>query len=211
MRTVRIILYILAGGTAGEHQNGVQTGFNAGNNIGIHAVADHSRLVRVHTKQAQTGAHHQRVRLADIVCGLAGGQLNRRNQCAACRNDALLGRAGQVGVGRDQARALVDQINGLEDGLIVVGVGLTRDNVIRVNIVHHDARLVQRTNQTGRTDNIRRCVRLLAGDELRGSQRGSVEMLLTDLQTHACQLLLKLKRRTLGGVGQKEEALVLAL
>ena len=36
-------------------------------------------------------------------------------------------------------------------------------------------------------------------------------MLLTDLQTHAGQLLLQLKRRTLGGIGQKEEALVLAL
>ena len=165
----------------------------------------------MHAKQAQTGTHHQRVRLADIVCGLAGSQLNRRNQCAACRNNALLGRAGQIGVGRDQARALVDQIDRLENGLIVVGVGFTRDNVIRVNIVHHDARLVQRTNQTGRTDNIRRCVRLLAGDKLRGSQRGSVEMLLADLQTHAGQLLLQLKRRTLGGVGQEKEALVFTL
>ena len=36
-------------------------------------------------------------------------------------------------------------------------------------------------------------------------------MLLADLQTHACQLLLQLKRRTLGGVGQEKEALVLAL
>ena len=36
-------------------------------------------------------------------------------------------------------------------------------------------------------------------------------MLLTDLQTHTGQLLLKLKRRTLGGVGQKEEALVFTL
>ena len=167
--------------------------------------------MRVHTKQAQTGTHHQRVRLADIVRGLAGGQLDRRNQCAACRNNALLGRAGQIGVGGDQARALVDQINGLEDGLIVVGVGLARNNVIRVHIIHHDARLVQRTNQTGRADHIRGCVRLLAGDKLCRSQRGSVEMLLTDLQTHAGQLLLQLERRTLGGVGQKEEALVLTL
>ena len=36
-------------------------------------------------------------------------------------------------------------------------------------------------------------------------------MLLTDLQTHAGQLLLQLERRTLGGVGQEKEALVFTL
>lgn len=36
-------------------------------------------------------------------------------------------------------------------------------------------------------------------------------MLFSDLQAHAGELLLKLKRRALGGVGQEEKALVLLL
>ena len=93
-------------GDAGEDEHGGHAAFHAGDNVRIHPVADHDGLGAVAAETLESGAHHQRVRLADIVCGLAGGQLNRRNQCAACRNNALLGRAGQVGVGRNQARAL---------------------------------------------------------------------------------------------------------
>ena len=165
----------------------------------------------MHAQQAQAGAHHQRVGLADVIRGFAGRQLDRGDQRAAGGDDALLGRAGQVGVGRDQARALVDQIDRFEDGLVVVGVGLARDNVVRVHVVHHDAGLVQRADQAGRADDIGGSAGLLAGDELRGRERGGVKMLLADLKPHARQLLLELERRALGRVGQEKEALVFLL
>ena len=165
----------------------------------------------MYAEQAQTGAHHERIGLADVVRGLAGRQLDRRDERTARRNDALLGRAGQVGVGRDETRALVDQIDRLENGLVVIGIGLARDDIIRVDVVHHDAGLVQRADQTGSADDICGCVRLLARDEARRGERRGIEVLLADLQTHACQLLLQLERRTLGGVGQEQKALVFPL
>ena len=105
VRTVCVVLHFRARGAAAQHEHGVQTGLDAGNDVGVHAVADHDRLVRMYAEQAQTGAHHERIGLADVVRGLAGRQLDRRDERTARRDDALLGRAGQVGVGRDEARA----------------------------------------------------------------------------------------------------------
>ena len=93
----------------------------------------------MHAEQAQTRAHHERIRLADKIRLLAGRHLNRRNQRAAARHNAVFGRAGQVRVGADELRALVDEAHRIDDVVIAERLRLTNNDIIRIDIVNRDA------------------------------------------------------------------------
>ena len=53
----------------------------------------------------------------------------------------------RVAVRADQARALEHELDGLNDVFIVIVVALADDDIVGVDIVHGDARVVQRHNQ----------------------------------------------------------------
>src|SRR5579884_1572486 len=75
-RSIRETFYLLARGYSGEHENSAQTALNAGNNIGIHTISNHYRVLRMSIKCAQCGTHHERVRFANEVRFDAGSLAN---------------------------------------------------------------------------------------------------------------------------------------
>ena len=72
--TIGEAFYLLTGGDAGQHQDGAQTALQPGDDIGIHAVTDHHRVLRMSIEAAQGRAHHQWIRFANkdspehIIC-----------------------------------------------------------------------------------------------------------------------------------------------
>ena len=64
-------------GDAGEDEDGVHFGFDAGEDIGIHAVADDRRFFPNTSQFFQRSSHHQRIRFADKVAFFSGGRLDR--------------------------------------------------------------------------------------------------------------------------------------
>lgn len=83
-------------GDAGEDEHRGHAAFHAGDDVRVHPVADHDGLGAVAAETLEPGAHHQRIRLADKVCLLVGRQLNRRNHCAAARQDTTQTRHLQI-------------------------------------------------------------------------------------------------------------------
>jgi len=57
-RTIRESLHLLAAGDAGEHEDSIEAALGAADDVGVHAVADHHRLLGVGAERAQRGAHH---------------------------------------------------------------------------------------------------------------------------------------------------------
>ena len=210
-RAVGILVHVLPGGAAGEHQHGVQAGLQARDHVGVHAVAHHHRVLGVHAQHLQARAHHQRIGLAHEVGLLAGGQLHGGNQRAAGGGDALLHGAGEVGVGGDEPRAVHHQPHGLGDDLVVVAGGLAHDHVVGIHVVHGDAAVVERVEQARRADDKGGAAGGLAAEEVGGGQGAGVEVLLAHVQAHAHQLLAQLLGGALAGVGEEEKLLVLLI
>ena len=104
-RTVRILFDIFPSHHAGEYEYRVQSGFNTCNDIGIHAVADDRGIFGVNAQHPKPCTHHQRIRLADVVCRFPGRQLYGSYECAAGGDDTILRRSGQIIVRADQAGA----------------------------------------------------------------------------------------------------------
>src|SRR5262249_37895232 len=89
-------------GDAGQHQEGAHPGLQAGQDVGVHAVADHRGGLRVGAYRVEPGPHHQRVGLADEVRLLAGGGGDQGGDRAGGGQIALGGGADVVGVGGDE-------------------------------------------------------------------------------------------------------------
>ena len=90
---------------AGEHEHGVQARLDAGDDVGVHAVADHAGVLGVRADAVQRRPEHHRVRLADDVGLLADRLRDERRDRAGRGQHAVDRRAGRVGVRRDEPRA----------------------------------------------------------------------------------------------------------
>ena len=108
--------------------------------VGVHPVADHRRRLRVGLDRVQRRAHHQRVRLADVVGLDAGRAADQRRDRAGRRQRAVGRRAGRVGVRGDEARAGGDEADRLRDALEAVGPRLAEHDVVRVALGQRVAR-----------------------------------------------------------------------
>ena len=62
-----ILFHGFTGADAREHEDRPHPGLGSGEDVGIHAVADHERVGRVGIELAERGPHHQRIGLADEV------------------------------------------------------------------------------------------------------------------------------------------------
>ena len=155
----------------------------------------------MHIEQAQACTHHERIRLADEISLLARRQLNRRNQRTAGGDDAEIRGAGEVAVGSDEARTVVDEADSLKNHVIVVGIGFADNNIVGVDVVHGDAHVVKRVDKTGAADNIGAAAGSLRMNEFGCGLGAGVEMAFVDLQSQTQQLLLQLLRTALAGVG----------
>ena len=120
----------------------------------------------------------------------------------------LARRPREVGIRGDQPRAVQNQPDGLGDDLVIIACRLADDHVIRVDVIHRDAYVVQRVQKPRRADHERGAARRLLFEKCGGGQRAGIEMLLADVQPHALQLLPQLLGRPLRRVGQEQKPLV---
>ena len=91
-RSIRKSIDHLARRHAGQDEHGFESGFSADAHIGIHAIADHDRILGMFVEMAQCGAHHQRIRLADEVGLHTRGRFDEgRNRTAGRHQAAFAG------------------------------------------------------------------------------------------------------------------------
>jgi len=143
-----------SGGDTGENQNRICTGFQTGNDVSVHAVADDDGFVGVAAKHPQAGTHHERVGFAAKIGLLAGGQFNGSDKRAAGGGNAAFNGAGDIGVGTDQLGTGHDQIGGLGQRFQRVGLAFADDLLVGIDIVHRDAGVVERIMQSGSADGV---------------------------------------------------------
>ena len=79
-RAVGEVIDVLLGGDTAENQHRVYVGFDARNDVGIHAVADEGDVLAVTAEKSQTVSKHNRVGLAHKICLLARCDLNGSNK-----------------------------------------------------------------------------------------------------------------------------------
>ena len=137
--------------------------------------------LRVRLDRVQRRAHHQRVRLADVVRLDAGRAADQRRDRARRRQRPVGARAGRVGVGRDEARALADQPDRPRDPLERVRAGLAEHDVVRRAVVQRVAGVVQRGRQARLADHVRGAARALVVQEAGGRERRGPDRLLGQL------------------------------
>ncbi len=112
---------------------------------------------------------------------------------------------GDVGVGRDEPRALVDEPDRGGDGLEGVGPGLAEHDVLRVPLGHHVADLVQGGGQPGLADDVRRTPGALVVEELRGRERAGPDRVLGYVDPGPVQPRLQVTRGEDRVVRQQQE------
>ena len=127
------------------------------------------------------------------------------------RNEALLGRPGDVRVGPDQFGPFMDQLNRAFQSLIAVGAGLAYDHVIRVAVVHGEAGVIEGICQARLADDIGAASLALPGKELGRGQSARVEVHLVHIHTQAKQFFAQLPGRAFAAVGQKQEQFLFPL
>ena len=108
-RPVREPFGVLARRHAGQHQDRLHAGLEAGDDVGVHAVADHRGRLGVRVERVERGAHHERVRLADEVGLDARRAADQRGHRAGRRQRPSGDGPVGVGVGGDEPRARGDQ------------------------------------------------------------------------------------------------------
>lgn len=202
---------LLPAGDAGEDEDGVQAALDAGDDICVHPVTDDSGVLGMTAQNVQACPHHQGIWLADVIGGLARGQLDGGDQGAAGGDQALLRGAGQVAVGANEPGTVLDEAHGPADVLIGVTQGLAHDDIVRGHIVKGDALLIQGVEQARLPDDEGSGPGHLVGNEFGGGQGAGVKMLFIDVQAHAGELGLQFPLGLAAVVGEEEEFLVFLL
>lgn len=201
-----------ARGHAAEHEHGRHAALHTGDDVGVHAVADHDGLAGMAAEDAQTGAHHEPgVRLAAEICLLSGGDLHRRSKRAARGGDALVRRAAGVGIRADELCAREHEIRRLRECVERIRPRLADDDIVGIDVVHGDAAVIERVEQSRLAEGVYRAAGRLIGQKGRRGQCAGVKMLLRHIESHALELLAQLARGHAAVVGQKQVFLVLVL
>ena len=112
-------------------------------------------------------------------------------------------RAVRIEIGGDQLGTADDHAHGGFDQFEVERPSLADDDVIRIVIDDGVAVLMQGRQQSAFADDERRAVRLLLRQEARRGHRAGEDVLVLDLDAHACQLGDDVAAGALAVVGQK--------
>ena len=187
----------------------MQARLDAGDDVGVHAVANHAGVLGVRTDLVHRRAEHHGVRLAHDVGLLAGGLGDEGGDGTRCGHRALGARARGIRVGDDEARPVTDETDGLGDRLERVVAGLADDHVVGVALGHDEADLVQRRRDASLSDHERRTAGNLRVQEVRGGQRRGPQALLRHLEARCLESGAQVAWREDRVVGEHEEGLVL--
>ncbi len=166
--------HVLTSGHAGEHQNGFHTGFDSGDDVGIHAVADHNCILGVDVQVVKGGTHHEGVGFANEEGAVAAGLFDEGSHGTTGGHNAFLGGAGRIGVGGDEVGTGGDQADGFGDELQVVGVGFAQHYVVGIVIGDDVTDTVDGLGQATFADDKGGAARLLGAQEM-GSGHGRGE------------------------------------
>ena len=112
---------------------------------------------------------------------------DQRGDAAGRRQGALVARAAAVGVGGDEARAVLDQPDRLGDRLERVGAGLAEHDVVGVAVGHHVADVVHRRDQAALPHDVRRTAGALLVEEVGGGQGRGEDVVLRHVDAAAEQ------------------------
>ena len=165
----------------------------------------------MYSEQLEPGAHHERVRFADVVCLLAGRKLDGSQKRAAGGSDTVLGGTRQVVVRADELCAVVDETYRLGYHLKAVASVLADDHIVGVHVVVGDAHVIECVLNAVLAHYECRASGRLTVQKLRCRKRTGVEVRFVNVKSESAQLLLKLTRRILPRVGQKKKFLVVFL
>ena len=157
------------------------------------------------SEPVERAPHHQRVRLADVVGLPPGRGADQRRHRAGGGQLARLARTARVRVGGDEPGTALDQPDRPGDRLERIGAGLAQHHVVGVAVGHHVADVVQGGGEPGLADDVRRTIRPLVEQELRGGQGGGPDRLLRDVDPAAEQPRAQVPGRVDRVVGQDEE------
>ena len=108
-----------------------------------------------------------------------------------------------------QLCALDHEIRRLGQRIERVRATLSDNDIVGVDIVHSDARIVERVEQPRLTDNERRAAGCLIAQESRRCERARIEMPLGHVEPHACELLIQFAWGIAAVICQKQIFLLL--
>ena len=165
----------------------MQARLEPGDDVGVHAIADHRRVLGVRLDRVQRRSHHQRVGLPDVVGLDTRGPAHQGRHAAGGGQRTVRGGADVVGVGGDEARARHDQADRPGDPLEAVRARLAEDHIVGFAIGERVADVVQRRRQTDLADNERGPSGTLLLQELRGRERRGPDRLLGHVQAARVQ------------------------
>ena len=148
---------------------------------------------------------HHGVGLAHVIRFALGGRSDQGRHGPGGRQCAFSRGAGDIGVGGDEARPVVDQADRAGDGLKGIGAGLAQHHEIRAGIAHHEAGLVHGRGQPGFADDERRALGRLIGEKSGGGQGRCPDLLLGYLEPTARQLGGQITRGVHRVVGQHQK------
>jgi len=199
------------GGSTGKNKNGFHAGFKTGNNVGVHSVADHNRFVGMAVKKAKTGSHHKGVWFSAEISLFAGGNFNRCNKSAAGRHNSVFNGSGNIGVRSDKLCAVSYKVRRFGNGIERIGFSFAYYNVIRVDVVHGDSRIIKSVEKGRFANGINAAAGSLFFKKSGGSESACVKMVFGNIKSHSGKFLLKLTGSVAAVVGKEKEFFVFGM
>ena len=200
---------MVVAGHAGEHEDSAQATFDARDNIGIHAVADHHGFFGVGAEGVQGGAHHEGIWFAHEIGGNAGDGTDHGGHRASAGDDAAHAGSAHVGICGDEASASIDEAYGLGDALEAMGCCFAEHDVIGCLIGQGVTDVVERDGQAGFADDKGAPIGLLLMEELGRGERGCENGLSGYVQSHVGEAHLQVALRVERIVSENEEGNIL--
>src|SRR6266487_2321514 len=170
--TVGETIYHLARGDSGKYQNCSQATLDPRNDIGIHAISDHHRILGMGIDCAQGRTHHQWIRFTDVIGLNTCGRADQGCYGAGCWDDSTLTWSHHVWIGGNETRAIHYQADGSCYAFNTICSCLSKYHVIGIVIGQRVANVMERCCQPSLPDDECTATRVLKMEELRGRQRG---------------------------------------
>ena len=188
-----------------EHEDGVETRFDSGDDVRVHPVTDHSRVLGVSPDLVHRRAEHHRVRLTDDVGLFAGGFGDECGDGAGGGEWSIGARAGRIRIRDNESRARPDQADGFGDGVEGVVASLADDDIVGGTLRHDEAGFVQCGRDTRLADDEGGPPGHLGCEKVSGGEGGCPEKLFGYIETGRPEPRTQIAGREDRVVGEHEE------
>ena len=173
---------------AAEDQDRLEAELHAAEDVGLHRVADHDRLVGRQAQLLAGRAQHDGARLADAERLDARRRFEHGDDRAAAGPHAVLRRAVRIEIRRDELRAAEDHPQRGLDHFEVERAPFADDDVVGIVVDDRVAVAVQGVEQAPFADDEGRAVRLLPREVAGRRHRAGEDVLLFDVDAEPLEL-----------------------